>query len=186
VPARAGAEARIRDAEPADAPAVGALARIVWPATYRGLLEDDFIDLVLERTYRASELEAQIRRAAASDDEHFLVADAGEHLLGYLHYGPATGLPELYRLYVHPAESGRGLGRALLAELHRRLEPGTTYVALVHAGNTRALRFYERQGFERAGRVDGKQAFLERYGIAGGGSADPCDILLRFRIPGPA
>lgn len=165
----------VRDAVPADAPTIRDVASRAWPAAYEGLFEQGFIDLVLGRTYTVEALIGQIADPAAQ----FLVADDGGTVVAYLHY--AEG--ELYRLYVEPALTGRGIGSELLAELNRRLPAGTEYVALVREGNQGALRFYERRGFERAGHVDGFRLFLDREGLEAPVAGAGRDVLVRYVVP---
>lgn len=166
----------VRDALAGDAPAIRELARRAWPAAYGGLFEPGFIELVLERTYAVAALEEQIADPASI----FLVAEERGAVSGYLHHSHR----ELHRLYVEPELIGRGIGGALLDELHRRLPPGSEYVALVREGNERALRFYERRGFERAGLVDGFRRFLEREGLQPSAAAGAGrDVLVRYVVP---
>lgn len=176
----------VRDAAPADARTISEIAHAAWPATYTGVFEDEFIRLVLERTYEPEALAGTIARCAADRSSHFLVAERAGTVVAYLHYGPGAGGAELHRIYVRPDLTGEGIGSALLRELNRRLEPGTSYVALVHRDNAGALRFYERHGFEAAGRVDGMELFREREGFGGGGAAagPGCDVLVRYRVGG--
>ena len=165
----------VRDAVPADAPAIRAVALRAWPAAYDGLFEPAFIDYVLEHSYAAEALGRDIEDEASI----WLVAEEEGRIVGYLHYSSG----ELHRLYIEPELIGRGVGRALLAELNRRLPAGTEYVALVREGNDGALRFYERQGFTHAGHVDGMERFLDREradaAFAGGGR----DVLVRYVVP---
>jgi GNAT superfamily N-acetyltransferase len=58
------------------------------------------------------------------------------------------GRDELYALYVHPERWGEGTGQALLDEAHRLLAATCEEARLtVLAGNPRARRFYERNGW---------------------------------------
>jgi ribosomal protein S18 acetylase RimI-like enzyme len=165
----------VRDATPADAPAIREIALRAWPAAYEGLFDQGFIDLVLGRTYTVEALSGQIADPASQ----FLVAEDEGILVGYLHY--AEG--ELYRLYVEPGLTGRGIGSELLAELNRRLPAGTEYVALVREGNHGALRFYEDRGFARAGYVDGFRLFLDREGLEAPVAGAGRDVLVRYVVP---
>jgi ribosomal protein S18 acetylase RimI-like enzyme len=167
----------VRDALPEDAEAIRAVALRSWPAAYAGLFEPGYIEHVLESGYALEVLERQLADASFV----FLVAceDDGT-VVGYLHYGEG----ELRRLYVEPERLGEGIGAALLEELNRRLPAGTTYVALVREGNDRALRFYDRHGFERAGFVDGLAHFAEREGYQPAGtSPSGRDVLVRYVVP---
>lgn len=159
---------------PADAPAIRAVAERAWPAAYDGLFEAEFIQLVLDRTYDT----ALLAQAIAAPGSVFLVAEDNGVVIGYLHY--ADG--ELNRLYVEPDRIGTGAGRLLLGELERRLEPGTEYVALVRAGNERAVSFYLRHGFETVGYVNGFARFAETWGLELE-DAGSRDLLMRRRLP---
>jgi putative acetyltransferase len=61
---------------------------------------------------------------------------------------------------VHPAQHGRGIGRALLAELLRRVSetrPDILRVELIaRESNRRAIALYERLGFRREGRLEAR------------------------------
>lgn len=165
----------IRDALPADAPAVRAVAARAWPAAYEGLFEPAFIEAVVARTYAVE----AIREHIADPGSVFLVACDGDAVTGFLHYGAG----ELHRLYVEPELVGRGIGAALLEELNSRLPAGTEYVALVREGNERALHFYDRHGFERAGLVDGFAHFAEREGYRPEDSPrGGRDVLVRYVV----
>lgn len=172
-------ELAIRDATPADAAAVRGVAIEAWPATYAGLLPDDFIARVLEATYALEPLARLIAEA-----EVFLVAEIDGEPVGYLHYGDGPHGPELHRLYLLPSATGKGVGPALLAELNSRLEPGTSYVALVHHDNAGALRFYEREGFVPAGTIDGPSFYMRREGLDSSRvEAESCDVFVRYVVP---
>lgn len=70
---------------------------------------------------------------------------------------PLLGLRHVVRLtvVVHPGESGRGIGTALLEHLQRWAvaEPDLRKIELlVRATNTRAISLYQRLGFREEGR----------------------------------
>jgi len=157
----------VRDATPADAPAIERLARASWPATYDGILADAEIEAFLARHYAPARLVEQIRACAGRDDAHFLLAQADGEPVGYLHFAPGERGPELSRLYVDPGRLGAGVGTALLAALHGRLPPGSEYTLLVHPRNIRARRFYAARGFVELGAVHGTWG---------------CDLLVRARV----
>jgi putative acetyltransferase len=71
--------------------------------------------------------------------------DGSDRLLGFVNFDPATAY--LDQIAVAPDAKGSGAARLLLAEA-RRLSPiGLTLE--VNQDNPRALRFYEREGFEK-------------------------------------
>ena len=155
--------ASVRDATPADAEAIARVARASWSETYREIFETDFIAGFLERNYEPGALAQQAERAATSGDEHFLVAERGGEIVGYLHFGTGRHGPEQFRVYADPAHFGSGVGSALLAELHRRLDGRVdAYLLDVHSRNERGRAFYDRTGFV----------------IVGGGDTVDCDLTL--------
>ncbi|WP_432495204.1 mycothiol synthase [Kineococcus auxinigenes] len=87
------------------------------------------------------------------DQSPFLVAQAGEGLLGFCWMKVQPHASELYVLGVHPAAAGRGLGRALLVRGLRAVAapgaPGEVEL-YVDGDNVPAVRLYEGLGFTRA------------------------------------
>lgn len=175
---------KVRSARLEDASAIAQIAHASWPLTYRGLLEDDFIRRVLAETYTQDALRAAIADSASTPSALFLVAEVDCTVVGYLHFAPGPKGLELHRLYVHPEHVRSGAGTALMGALHASLPPGTSYVALVHASNEPALRFYRRFGAVAEARVDGRRLFFERSGLRSGRTASEGeDILLRVIVP---
>ncbi|GAA4843319.1 GNAT family N-acetyltransferase [Luteimicrobium xylanilyticum] len=136
-----------------DADAVGLVHYTSWVETYTGLASTEFWERasaersaawwrgLIERGYPAT--------VAEVDGEIVGLALAGE--------SRATGGHEpvrdreLSNLYVLAAHHGRGLGRVLLDAV---VPPGTPAQLWVASGNPRAVRFYERNGFEPDGATD--------------------------------
>jgi ribosomal protein S18 acetylase RimI-like enzyme len=152
----------VRDATPDDASAVSAIGRTAMPVQFAGLVDAEVVDAVATQTYEPSAVADCIRRCSAARDALFLVAEVGGEVVGYLHFDPFDGEPELHRIYIDARYRSRGVGAALLGVLHERLRPAT-YILLVVKGNDGAVRFYERHGLKHEDTLDG----LEHYRTAG-------------------
>jgi GNAT superfamily N-acetyltransferase len=141
----------IRRAVPADAEPLARLHVDVWDDAYTGLMPqgilDDRREKVAERTERWREI--------LSGTHTTWVAEDSEGLVGFASSGPARdndmdGTLELWALYARAAYWGTGVGYALF-----EIAVGDRAAYLwVLAGNERAIRFYERQGFRLDGTED--------------------------------
>jgi ribosomal-protein-alanine N-acetyltransferase len=159
-------ETSVRDAVPADAAAVASIGRIAVPDTYKDLIDDAAVmGAIVEQSYALEALRDCIARCARAADAHFLVAERDGKIVGFLDYDREGPEPELHRIYVEPMQKRRGIGSALLQELHRRLAPSESYILMVVAANRPAVAFYERHGFAAAARVDGVAYMRERMGV---------------------
>lgn len=160
----------VRDARADDASAIERVARASWGDTYRDIFDPGYIEEFLSTAYATGALAGAARRAAERDDAHFLVAERDGEIAGFAQFGEGRRGPELFRIYAHPAHYGSGVGAALLAELHQRLEGRVqSYVLDVHPDNARGRAFYDRNGFV----------------IAGVGSTPDCHLMLRRRLSVP-
>jgi GNAT superfamily N-acetyltransferase len=141
-------EATIRRAEPDDADACAAIHVAAWEASYRGIVPDEeFARRPLERRQR------QWRDWLARDDHVTLVAcDSGGRVLGFaganLVDRHETGFDSyLAMLYLQPEMKGRGLGKALLAEIAAELIAlGARSMVLRTLRLNASRSFYERLG----------------------------------------
>jgi ribosomal protein S18 acetylase RimI-like enzyme len=149
----------VRDAVLSDAPAISALGRVAFAELHEGLLSQALIDVIIDETYSVASLSDCIARCSAEEGAHFLVAQRGGDLIGYLHYDSAESEPELHRLYVDPRYKRAGIGGALLCEHHARLRPGASYILVVFAANQAAIQFYRAHGLHEGARV-GAYPFL--------------------------
>jgi ribosomal protein S18 acetylase RimI-like enzyme len=175
-------ETIVRDAVAPDAAAVASIGKVAVPATYKDLIDDAAVlEAIVEQSYALDPLRECIARCARAVDAHFLVAERDGQIVGFLHYDCEGREPELHRIYVDPTQKRRGIGRALLQELHRRLASGDSYILMVVAANQPAVAFYERHGFVEAARVDGVAYMRERMGVefAAGAPHVPA-LILRF------
>jgi ribosomal protein S18 acetylase RimI-like enzyme len=166
----------VRYARLEDARSIAAVNVAAWQKAYRGLLARHYLDGLSE-----DDRTRHWRRLIGSlSDEHLLVAEAGSSVVGYAHVGPtrdtdaAPCTGELFSLYVSPDTWGIGVGRAIHdAALARLGAHGFTLATLfatlwVLSTNTRARRFYERQGWGRMDGVrtqqfDGETVIDDRY-----------------------
>lgn len=149
----------IRPAEPEDALAVARVHVRSWQAAYRNLMPDDYLDQL------RPEDRAQKYDFANADPSRpqTLVALEGGIIQGFATIAPYRG-PELKdwgevcALYVDPQHWNGGIGSALVAAARARLlEHRFSSAALwVLEGNTRAERFYQRDGWTPDGtrRID--------------------------------
>jgi GNAT superfamily N-acetyltransferase len=186
VPATTLLDATVRDALPADAPAIAAIGRVAVPDTYKDLIGDESVmSAIVEQSYALDALRECVSHCARAEDAHFLVAEHAGRIVGFLHYDCESPEPELHRIYVEPTLKRRGIGSALLQELRHRLPPGTSYILMVVAANRVAVSFYEHHGFAEAERVDGVTYMHERMGVDFPPEADAVPALvLRFTKKG--
>lgn len=139
----------IRPGRTADVFAIGRVLVATWKATFRGLLDDAYLD----RMSPAEQAVRHMSRRNAADVGHFVAIErkSGE-LVGFVNFGPArypspTPVGEIYALYVLPAYQGRGIGGALVRAVARRMVEGgaVTMFAWVLSTNPNRV-FYERMG----------------------------------------
>ncbi|AXE89832.1 GNAT family N-acetyltransferase [Streptomyces sp. Go-475] len=157
---------RIREMTLADCDRVAEIRVRGWQTAYRGLIPQPYLDGLSV----AADAERRRARLARSDGSvrNLVAEDTAGEVIGWSCHGPyrdgevLTEDAELYALYVHPEQVGRGAGRALLAEsVARCAAAGHGRVLLwVLKENARARRFYERAGF----RADGTE---EPFAVAG-------------------
>jgi ribosomal protein S18 acetylase RimI-like enzyme len=136
----------LRDATPADAPAIAALHVAVSRATYAHLAPPE-ASARLNYDHRL----ARWRETLTGGKRHVLVAEADNRIIATGSVGAPTvpemgGRAEILHLYVAGDFAGRGLGRRLMQALAARAQaddyPG---IALgVVEGNAGAVAFYER------------------------------------------
>ena len=142
-------------AQAADVPALQAVARASWWATYGDYLSPGFIEDFLARAYSPARLSVQLQDPQSC----FLIAKNNDTLIGFGQVGPSlprrdpapVAPADLHRLYLLPAWQRQGIGAKLLGELEAWLRQRNyvCYGAYVHQRNEPAQRFYLRQGFIR-------------------------------------
>jgi GNAT superfamily N-acetyltransferase len=143
---------QIRPAEPDDAPEIASVHVRAWRETYKGIVDQPFLD--------AMDIEARTRRwreGLAKRAAGTFVAVEGGRVAGFASIGPARdpqrdGQAELYAIYLDPPRRGRGIGRLLFAEAARYAAKNGFAVLFVNVleANLPAQAFYERMGGRRS------------------------------------
>src|SRR3954451_16569138 len=146
-------DVRIRRAVPDDAEALAHLHLDCWEDAYTGLVPQRILDERREPAAVAGRVDRW--RQIVDQTEPTLLAQGPTSLIGFVMAGEGrdndVDVPlELKALYVRASWWGTGVGYALMEEA---IGDRAAYLWVL-AGNERALRFYERQGFRLDGTRD--------------------------------
>jgi ribosomal protein S18 acetylase RimI-like enzyme len=139
----------------ADAAAVCTVARSAWELTYAGIFTPEFIAGYVGQHYTPERL-GELLPLIESGRMAFDVVIADDAVVGFCNLGLTRAGPELFRIYLLPAQIGRGIGTALLmrSEAFVRSHGFDAYRCYVHKANLIGRRFYDRQGFQRLPKAD--------------------------------
>ncbi len=160
-----------RFAQSADATAIAALHTQSWRTTYRGILQDAYLDGPIgEERYSVW----QKRLSEPVVNQLILLAEEEGQLRGFvclfIDEDPQLGT-FIDNLHVSPALKGQGIGAGLMREAVRQVVPQATlpgFHLAVYEANTSAIQFYERMGGANVGREEhenpgGGRATILRY-----------------------
>ena len=160
----------LRAPTPDDLPRLARLGRDTFIETFGTLYKPEDLNHFLENVYS----EEAVAQELADPKLTHRVIDNGEDLVAFLKIGPvhvpvdnpAPDAMEIWQVYVRQEFIGHGLGKRLMAwaddEFQKR-KAGEIYVS-VFSENERAIRFYQRHGFEKVGEYGfpvGEQIDLE-------------------------
>lgn len=115
-----------------------------WQETYPGLIDQVYLDSMT--------VEKSVAIAYRWRDDDMFVAKDGDDVVGFVCYGECRdedlpGAGEIYAVYVLREYYGTGAGLALMRAALDRL--GQKRIAVwVLQGNARAIRFYQKCGFD--------------------------------------
>jgi ribosomal protein S18 acetylase RimI-like enzyme len=137
---------QIRPVTPPDVPAISALAREIWQATYPGIITQEQIDFMLEQRYGHERLYDDIEDADKWLDQAFLDG----RRIGFAFSEIYKGEFKLDKLYIHPEVQRQGVGGQLIAHVAARAgKLGYPCVILaVNKRNEKAIGSYRKYGFE--------------------------------------
>ena len=128
-----------------------------WHEAYPGLVSDAYLrTLTLEKC----------EEMAFRQTDGILIAKDGDSAVGFVGYGDrgdeAPGVGEVFALYVLKEYYGTGLGKMLMDAALEKLKDYPAVCLWVLKENKRAIRFYEKCGFQ----PDGTETVSELIGAA--------------------
>ncbi len=135
----------IRPITPPEVPAIAALAREIWQASYPGIITQEQIDFMLEQRYGHERLYDDLEDA----DKWLDQALVGERRVGFAFSELRKGEFKLDKLYIHPDVQRRGVGGQMIEHVAARARK-LGYPALVlqvNKRNTKAIASYQKYGF---------------------------------------
>ena len=142
--------ANVRLARLDDAEKMSAVLAASWKSAYRGIVDDEYLDLLKDDHwigFLTSGIAGRYIIAMVLEENHLIVGSA---ILGETQ---TEGEIHLISFYLSPDKIGKGLGSIFYGEIENEiLERGYDKCILdVLVNNERAIRFYERQGFSATG-----------------------------------
>jgi ribosomal protein S18 acetylase RimI-like enzyme len=148
----------VRHAVLADAEGIARVHTRSWQIAYRGIISDDYLNALNWET-RFEVWSNRLSSFQPAPSNLFVATDTNGSVTGFAAIGQvrdddltATGFFELFAIYVMPETWGLGIGKALLDSALKSAPKDAPGVSLwVLAGNDRARRFYQRQGFQLDG-----------------------------------
>ena len=179
----------IRPAAPNDAQAVARIRVLGWRFAYQGLVPQGYLDSlsIAEDTERMYGYLSQLPQDAPpkssafglnsgdSGKRSFMLAVRDDAVLGFCHFSAAPNnadrperavlgrvmIGRIHSLYVGPDALGQGIGHALM---NHALSTFTAWGCKrahlwVLEGNSRAVSFYERQGWQLTGETKVDRSF---------------------------
>ena len=142
------------------------IANEVWPKTFKEILSPEQIGYMMDMMYSTPSLENQMDQL----NHHYLLVKKDRENLGFLSYEHGyKGKPwtKIHKIYVLSYIQGGGVGRFLInaaADIAR--QRGDTELSLNVNRYNKAIKFYERMGFEITGNENidiGNNFLMEDY-----------------------
>jgi GNAT superfamily N-acetyltransferase len=143
----------IRKAGLDDFKIINDLALKTWYDTYTTILSPEQLEYMLKEMYSLEAFTEQI----AVKGHHFLLLSENDRYLGFASYelNYTSGTTKLHKLYVLPETQGKGAGRLLITTIESLAKKnGNDKVSLNVNRYNDAVKFYLKNGFEKAGEED--------------------------------
>ena len=139
-----------------DLPAIVAVQARSWRESYRGLVDDDYLDALPLQKWMES---WRAHLFGGRGGSFCVVAECAGRVVGFASAGAADddgldrGVGELHTIYIGSEHYGTGLGKRLLESAVEWMagQGYTEAVLWVLAGNERATRFYRASGWHPDG-----------------------------------
>jgi len=148
---------RFRTPTSEDARDLAAIGRETFVETFGDLYSPADLQSFLDQVHSPNVVAAEI----ANPDLMYQVVEDRNELIAYIKIGPVhvpvkhplPGAMEIWQLYVRAAYIGSGIGSRLMEWANQQFTANSAsevYVS-VFSENERAIRFYQRNGFEKIG-----------------------------------
>lgn len=143
----------VRKAASEDYEIIRRLADRTWYHTYLSILSREQLDYMMEMMYSPAAFTEQL----SLKNHHFLLASEDGIFLGFasyeLNYHSETA--KIHKLYVVPEAQGKGVGQKLLSVIENEaLKNSNDKIVLNVNRFNKAINFYQKAGFEKAGEED--------------------------------
>ena len=136
-----------------DIPLIRDLAEKIWWPTYKSIISEEQIRLMLENMYSKNALKEQMKGGiefiiAKNDVEEVAFA-------GYSISNDETRVLIIHKLYVLPSEQGKGTGKKLFEYFSKTAQELKVNILELNVNRANpALNFYQKMGFEIIETVD--------------------------------
>jgi ribosomal protein S18 acetylase RimI-like enzyme len=145
---------KIENGSVKDIPVIQQIAEETWWPTYSPILTSEQIRYMLDSIY-SSEI---LQNAMQTGSQNFILLTDEKGSQGFASYGKRPNDPQVYKLhkiYVLPANHGKGYGKLLIEEVKRRMMDLHSHTLDLNVNrHNPAKSFYEKIGFRIIGEED--------------------------------
>ncbi len=124
---------------------VKSVARAIWQVTYKDIISQQQMDYMLDNMYSTDKIMQEIEKGFQWE-----VASIDQDIVGYLDYIMEQDQRVfLSKIYLRPEVQKKGIGQILLNRVidFSKRNGGLAVYLTVNKDNTKAISFYERNGF---------------------------------------